>query len=65
MSTWVPKVIPRIVLVAQNDRPGSPAADLFDRVRQRFRREGREVWLFRPPPEVKDVNEVAMRLSRR
>jgi hypothetical protein len=64
MTTWVPPEISRVVLVVQNDKPGSRPALLLDQVRERFRREGRELWLHKPPREVKDVNEVAMRLSR-
>ena len=65
MRTWVPNVISRVVLVAQNDRPGSNAAKLLDRVRERFRRQGYELWRLDPLAEVKDVNEAAMRLARR
>jgi hypothetical protein len=65
LTTWVPPVISRVVLIVDNDQPGSKAALLLDRVRERFRREGREVWVHRPLPGMKDVNEVAMRLSRR
>jgi hypothetical protein len=65
LTTRIPPVISRVVLVIQNDKPGSPAVQLLGRVRERFRREGREVSLLRVPPEVKDLNELAMRFWRR
>jgi hypothetical protein len=64
-KTWVPPVISRIVLLKQNDPPGRPATLVFEKVRQRFRREGRAVWLQEVPREVKDINELAVMLARR
>jgi len=62
-TTWVPEVFSEVVLIRQNDAPGSKAARAFDQVRARFRREGRTVRLLTPPHEVKDVNDVAVRFS--
>jgi hypothetical protein len=57
LSIVVPKRISKIVLVTQNDPAGSAAAQLLPRVRSRFRSEGKELWLLRPPGWVKDCND--------
>jgi hypothetical protein len=65
LTTWVPPVFSRIVLVVQNDPPGHKAVQVLVDVRQRFRLESREVRLWRPPREVKDMNELAQLVGRR
>jgi hypothetical protein len=61
-KTWIPNVLNRVLLITQNDPPGSPAALLFPKVCERFRCEGRELQLLKLHEGVKDVNELAMRL---
>ena len=58
LTIAVPAAIGRLVLVADNDPPFAPSTTLLRRVRQRFRDEGREVWLLRPPPAIKDINQL-------
>jgi hypothetical protein len=58
LSIAVPKQIDTIVLITQNDAPGSAAALLLPRVRARFRAEGKRVWLLKPPRWLKDVNDI-------
>jgi hypothetical protein len=68
LSMSVPNVISRIVLIGQNDRPSFDkngqrqrgAVEVFEDVRDRFRRESREVRLWRWPAHAKDANELAM-----
>jgi hypothetical protein len=64
----IPSVLFRVVLIPQNDkpRPGRRGpVELLQDVRDRFRREGRELLLLKSPREVKDINELAMRFSAR
>jgi hypothetical protein len=63
-TTWVPEVFSNIVLIRQNDTKIQPV-NALDKVRERFKREGRRLQLFNPPRGFKDVNEVAMRFRRR
>lgn len=61
LSTQLPPV-GTIVLITQNDAPDSKAAELLQRVRQRFRGLGKTLLLLRPPPDVKDLNDAIARM---
>ena len=54
----LPPAIGGVVILAQNDPPGSPAARALDRAIAAFRRQGRRVNLARPPAAVKDINDL-------
>lgn len=56
----VPDCVCRVVLLAQNDAPGGPAADAFDRAAQRLQeRSGRPVDIARPrDASIKDWNDL-------
>lgn len=57
-NLWLPPVITGVVILAQNDPPGSPAARALDRAIAGFRQQGRRVRLARPPAPVKDINDL-------
>ncbi|HEY1301459.1 MAG TPA: hypothetical protein VGF07_13250 [Stellaceae bacterium] len=54
-SLALPPQIGRIILLAQNDLPGSPARETLGRLWRRWLGEGREVVPFPVPPFVKDI----------
>jgi len=54
----LPPAIGTVIIAAQNDAPGSAATRALDRVIAKFLNEGRRVKVARPPPEVKDLNDV-------
>lgn len=47
-----------VIILAQNDAPGSPAARTIERAVVRLRAQGRCVKLARPPARFKDLNEM-------
>jgi hypothetical protein len=56
--------ITHIVLIGQNDAPGSKAAALVSRIAERFQQQGRKVTLLRPRNrQIKDVNDLARHLT--
>jgi hypothetical protein len=55
----LPKAVGRILLLAQNDLPGSPAVRSVARSWRRWRDEGREVVPFPVPANLKDAAELA------
>ena len=57
-SIPLPPAIATVIIAAQNDPPGSPAAHALDRAVARFLAEGRRVKIARPPPGVKDLNDL-------
>jgi hypothetical protein len=59
----LPPQVPRLIWVAQNDPPGSPAAETLARALRERRAQGVAVAEIRPPREVKDVNEWAQHLA--
>jgi hypothetical protein len=56
----IPPVFSRIVLITQNDKQGSFAA----RLRDRLHRENREVQLLNVPRKVKDLNELLVKFGK-
>jgi hypothetical protein len=64
LSIAIPSVLVRITLIMQNDLKPQ-AIQLLARIRDRFRREGRELSLLRVPREVKDLNELAVKFGKR
>jgi phage/plasmid primase-like uncharacterized protein len=54
----LPTAIGTIIIAAQNDAPGSSAARALDRVIAKFLAEGRRVKIARPPPDIKDLNDL-------
>jgi hypothetical protein len=65
LSMKLPAAIGEVVLIGQNDRPGSKAALLLPRVAAHFQQLGKKVQVRRPRDrEVKDVNDLARRLRR-
>jgi hypothetical protein len=63
-ETWVPKIFDRIVLIADNDQEPGPVK-LFEKVCERFKREGREVEILRAWQGVKDINEQVTKFGLR
>ncbi len=57
-SLWLPDTIEGVIILAQNDPPGSPAAAALDRAVRHFQDMGKRVKIARPPPGLKDVNDV-------
>jgi len=55
----LPPQVARLVWIAQNDAPGSPAAAALGRALRLHRQAGRSVAVIRPPRWAKDVNELA------
>lgn len=55
----LPKKIHIVTLLAQNDGPDSPAEKALGRAIAAFQAQGRLVRIARPPPGVKDLNELA------
>ena len=51
----------RLVIAADNDPPGSPAAQTLDRAVARFVAEGRRVHIARVPEGFKDLNDLLLR----
>lgn len=60
LSLSLPPAIGTIVIAADNDAPGSPAAATLQRAIVRFQREGREVRIARCPAGVKDLNALLL-----
>src|SRR5487761_1696275 len=58
LSLELPAAWTGVVLLRQNDPPGSAAAGVFARVVARFRGLGLRVQIVSPPPGVKDINDV-------
>lgn len=54
----LPAACQEIVLAGQNDAPGSPAAQTFLKVVDRFRHQGRRVRVVKPPEGIKDLNDL-------
>ncbi len=50
-----------VILAAQNDPPGSPAAKTLDKAARALRERGHGVTVVRPPAGVKDINDVLRR----
>ena len=65
LKVLVPAAIFQIVLIVDNDAPGSPSAQVLERVRARFRCEGREVSLLRSPHWAKDLNELLQAIPKK
>lgn len=59
----LPDAIGSVIIMAQNDPPGSPAVRALDRAAQHFLRLGKRVRIARPPDQVKDINDL-LRTSR-
>jgi hypothetical protein len=59
----LPAQVSRLIWVAQNDPPGSPAANTLARALREHRARGRAIATIRPPPCAKDVNELAQQLA--
>jgi hypothetical protein len=57
-SVVLPPTIGAVIIAAQNDAPGSPAARALDRAIAACLRQGRRVKIARPPAGVKDVNDL-------
>jgi hypothetical protein len=61
----LPRQIAEIVLIMQNDPPGSKAAALVPRIVRRLQKQGRKVTLLRPRDRLtKDVNDIARGRSK-
>lgn len=58
----LPPQVRDVVLVAQNDAPGSKAAEAFDKAVQAHIDRGRTVRVARPPAGIKDFNEWVQKL---
>ena len=56
----LPEAIETVVILQQNDKPGSKAAKALDKAIDAYLRQGREVRLARPPEGAKDVNDMVM-----
>lgn len=54
-----PAAVQAVTIVGQNDAPGSPAAELLDRVIAAYQDQGKQVLLAMPPAGFKDVAEQA------
>jgi hypothetical protein len=65
LTVLVPAAIFQIVLIVDNDAPGSPSAQVLEQVRARFRCEAKEVWLLRSPRWAKDVNELLQAMPKK
>jgi hypothetical protein len=59
----LPPQIVRLIWIAQNDPPGSPAARALARALRVHRDAGRRVAVIRPPPRTKDVNQLAQEFA--
>jgi Toprim domain len=60
----LPPQITEIMLLVQNDEPGSKAAALVPRIVRRFQQQGRKVTVLRPRDrQIKDVNDLVKRAS--
>lgn len=55
----LPPQAKRVVMLRQNDAPGSKAAQIYARGVERFRGEGRRVLEVPLPDELKDINDLA------
>jgi len=58
ISLRLPAAIAEVIFIAQNDPPGSQAAETAPRAIQHFRELGKTVWVLRPPAHTKDVNQL-------
>lgn len=59
-TRW-PTTVRRLRIVADNDRPGSPAAEAVSQAAAALAGSGREVVLLRPPAGAKDFNALLLR----
>jgi hypothetical protein len=59
----LPPQVTRLIWVAQNDPPGSPAANTLARALREHSARGLAIATIRPPPCAKDVNEFAQQLA--
>ncbi len=63
-SLVLPQQVGRLIWIAQNDPPGSPASRALAAALRTHRAAGRRVAVLRPPVFLKDVNEYAQWLRR-
>jgi Toprim domain len=54
----LPPAIATVITAAQNDPTDSPAARALDRAAAAFLRQGCRAKIARPPPGIKDLNDV-------
>jgi hypothetical protein len=59
----LPPQVTRLIWIAQNDPPGSPAANALARALREHRSRGLTVAAIRPPRPAKDVNEWTQQLA--
>jgi Toprim domain len=59
----LPPKVGRLIWIAQNDPPGSSAANALAEALRLHRRARRSVFVIRPPRWAKDVNELAQHLQ--
>jgi hypothetical protein len=64
LSIVVPVSVETIIIIKQNDPPRSRAVATLEKVRTRFRSEGKRLFLLQPPFVTKDVNDVLRRWRR-
>jgi hypothetical protein len=64
LSIVIPARVEILIVVKQNDPPRSRAAATLEKVRTRFRSEGKRLFLLQPPYVAKDVNDVLRRWRR-
>lgn len=60
----VPAAIAGVILLAQNDAPGSPASDTLIKAVHHFHQLGKLVKIARPDKSTKDINELAQRAMK-
>jgi hypothetical protein len=60
----LPAQIKTVIILAQNDPPGSAAAQGLQRAVASFQAQGRVVKIARPPANYKDFNDIAQRAPR-
>lgn len=60
----LPKQIGGVLILGQNDAPGSPAARSLEAAIATLQDRGLKVWRAVPPPDVKDINELAQKGER-
>lgn len=60
----VPAAIAGVILLAQNDAPGSPASETLIKAVHHFHQLGKLVKIARPDKSTKDINELAQRAMK-